>query len=721
MRKSLQLTYIIGFVFLLLSGGFAQPHSPEEVLIAVRASDEVVFLQTHSGSSRLYARLPEYLLVGVQRTSLSGLHKRQIRFVEVDLSPWKSSYAVVTSRNAHALERFSALFSRSILLSGSDNYLVSGDEALFAEMRSMGLALVDLEKREIPWRIQRTALPPASFHELQDSIDVIISHVSDSTIRAYIQGLQNFGTRYCRNENRDSVFEWIRMRFQDAGIVDVRLDSFQYSGTWQKNVVATIQGSLPIQRELVVGGHLDSYSSNLLLAPGADDNASGTAAVMEMARVLAFTGYRPNLSLRLIGFAAEEVGLKGSAWYAQQARQQGRDIAAMQNYDMIGYRNQSQPDNDVYVVWYQGAEALSDLHVAVMRAYTPLTPIPTTSYRSGSDSYSFFQQNYRSVFVIERDFSPYYHSPNDLLQYLDIPYARNIIRSGLATLLTMDALPPVLPSVTVRDRGDGSSLVVSWDSVATRDLFRYRIRLGTTSGMYDTSVDVTARTRTITGLTAGREYFAGVSLVDIVGLEGMIVESSAIPRLVPLSPAGLTATDISTAILLQWRHNGEMDLRGYNIYRSPSLSESFGRLNTIPLTDSNWVDSTVTAGVYQYFVTALDSAGHESTPSDTVEASFVVGVNSGGSFVPAVSTLYQNWPNPFNPSTRIQYELSARANVELVVTDLLGREVTRLVSGVQAPGIHSIVWEASGRASGVYYVALRVDGQVHRMKMLLVR
>jgi hypothetical protein len=272
-----------------------------------------------------------------------------------------------------------------------------------------------------------------------DDITKIISAVSESTITSYIQGMQDFGTRYCTNANRDSVFRWVRQRFLDAGVTDVAFDSFQYGGTWQKNVIATIPGTVNPTAEIIVGGHLDSYSSNLLQAPGADDNASGTTAALEMARVLIQENYQPNVTLRFIGFAAEEVGLRGSADYALKARQQNRDIKVMMNYDMIGYRNQSQPDRDFYIVWYTGSETFSNLHAVMATTYTTLTPVFTTSYRSSSDSWSFYQQSYKTVFCIERDFSPYYHSPNDLIQYLDIPYSKEIIQAGLAMVLTLDS------------------------------------------------------------------------------------------------------------------------------------------------------------------------------------------------------------------------------------------------------------------------------------------
>jgi hypothetical protein len=75
---------------------------------------------------------------------------------------------------------------------------------------------------------------------------------------------------------------------------------------------------------------------------------------------------------------------------------------------------------------------------AVMRQYTTLTPVLTTKYASSSDSYSFSLMGYPSVFLIERDFNPYYHTTSDLVDFIDAAYAGEITRSGLALLLTLE-------------------------------------------------------------------------------------------------------------------------------------------------------------------------------------------------------------------------------------------------------------------------------------------
>jgi len=89
--------------------------------------------------------------------------------------------------------------------------------------------------------------------------------------------------------------------------------------------------------------------------------------------------------------------------------------------------------------------------------------------------------------------------------------------------------------------------------------------------------------------------------------------------------------------------------------------------------------------------------------------------------IPTVFALEQNYPNPFNPSTRIRYQLPTQSYVSLKVYDVLGREVGTLVDGIERPGYKSVLWDASGVASGVYFYRLQAGQFSAVQKMLLVR
>ena len=84
--------------------------------------------------------------------------------------------------------------------------------------------------------------------------------------------------------------------------------------------------------------------------------------------------------------------------------------------------------------------------------------------------------------------------------------------------------------------------------------------------------------------------------------------------------------------------------------------------------------------------------------------------------------LFQNYPNPFNPETTIKYQLPDASEVHLVVFDLLGREVSRLVNEVQNAGIHTRTFDARGLSSGIYWYRLTINGRaVQSRKMILLK
>ncbi|MBI1805223.1 MAG: T9SS type A sorting domain-containing protein, partial [Ignavibacteriae bacterium] len=83
--------------------------------------------------------------------------------------------------------------------------------------------------------------------------------------------------------------------------------------------------------------------------------------------------------------------------------------------------------------------------------------------------------------------------------------------------------------------------------------------------------------------------------------------------------------------------------------------------------------------------------------------------------------LNANYPNPFNPSTLISYNLPEESNAHLVVYNLLGQQVATLVDGLQSAGEHSVTFDASGLSSGLYYYKLEAGKNVQVNKMMLLK
>ena len=99
----------------------------------------------------------------------------------------------------------------------------------------------------------------------------------------------------------------------------------------------------------------------------------------------------------------------------------------------------------------------------------------------------------------------------------------------------------------------------------------------------------------------------------------------------------------------------------------------------------------------------------------------LVSVEEDLSSTPFSFQLEQNYPNPFNPVTTIRYSLQGTRDVLLIVYNLLGEEIARLVDGVQPEGLHQITWDASSVSSGIYFYRIEAGDFVQTRKMLLLK
>jgi hypothetical protein len=191
--------------------------------------------------------------------------------------------------------------------------------------------------------------------------------------------------------------------------------------TWStynlKNVVGNKPGTLDPSRLFLLTAHLDDTSNNPnVYAPGADDNASGTAALFEAARIL--QQYPTDYTIRLVAFTAEEQGLWGSYYYAQMARNQNHDIRGVLNADMIAWDSDNDGEGEIHSGTRADSNAIADVFFDTVATYN--IPLVLTRYTSGattaSDHASFWQYQYPALLGIEQyygDFNAYYHTTND--------------------------------------------------------------------------------------------------------------------------------------------------------------------------------------------------------------------------------------------------------------------------------------------------------------------
>jgi hypothetical protein len=269
---------------------------------------------------------------------------------------------------------------------------------------------------------------------VNDVIPKIIGEVSRANLRAYVQSLQDFETRYTTTANCELAGQFILNYFQSLGL-EAGFEPFTFgAGTSTRNVVAEMPGRTDSDEIVIICAHYDSISSEPeVSAPGADDNASGVAAVMEAARILA--GHPLDFTVRFIAFSAEEWGLYGSRAHSAGARASSEKIIGVLNLDMIAYTDNVPEDLDIVVNdvsrWLaERTDRIADLYTGL-----EVRKIVDSSFIY-SDHSPFWDQGYSAFCGIEdADVNnPYYHSPGDTIDTLNFDFFEDASRTALALL-----------------------------------------------------------------------------------------------------------------------------------------------------------------------------------------------------------------------------------------------------------------------------------------------
>jgi hypothetical protein len=130
---------------------------------------------------------------------------------------------------------------------------------------------------------------------------------------------------------------------------------------------------------------------------------------------------------------------------------------------------------------------------------------------------------------------------------------------------------------------------------------------------------------------------------------------------------------------------------------------------------------------YYWLVEALDSDGFVVGSNDNTPNTMVVGILSiDGADIPEVFALHQNYPNPFNPITTLRYDLPEQSMVNIIIYDIMGREVKSLINQTQDAGFKSVIWNATNDygkpvSAGVYLYQIQAGEFVQTKKMVLLK
>ena len=279
-------------------------------------------------------------------------------------------------------------------------------------------------------------------------VDAIVARLDLPTYDGYLKGISGWDpivvggnpftiqTRYSVVPDGQVCWQWAYETFEALGY-DVRYQEYTRSGNLQKNIIATIPGQVTPEDIYVIGGHIDSISQNpSVLAPGAEDNGSGSAGVLAAAAAL--VGEQFESTIELVLFSGEELGLWGSQAYVNDAIANNRNVVSAVTMDMIAAWV-----ND-YGVLIEGETAWQPLMTLMADAVDTYTTISRDfSYFSfGSDHVPFQDAGIPAILAIDLDWASYapYHRTTDTYDKTTPALGTAIAKAGLATVAQL-AIP----------------------------------------------------------------------------------------------------------------------------------------------------------------------------------------------------------------------------------------------------------------------------------------
>jgi hypothetical protein len=419
---------------------------------------------------------------------------------------------------------------------------------------------------------------PAEGAQADPQIAAALKQVSAEQIRANIEKLVSFGTRSTLSAQDETSIkagrgigaarEWIKSEFERyskdcGGCLEVKTDAFTEQPmdripkpTDLTNVYAVLKGTDPVgaKRIVLVTGHYDSRNSSndnaTDDAPGANDDGSGTAVSLECARVLSKMKFPATIVFLTV--PGEEQGLYGSKHFAKLAKDEGWNLEAVLNNDIVGGDKSAEQDHSVVRVFSEGVPAAAteqDLRlirglggesdsgsrelaryiVEIDRTYDtgvkPLLVFRLDRYLRGGDHYSFNQQGFSAVRFTEyrEDFHHQHQNVRtengieygDLPKFVDYEYVAHVTRLNAATLASLASAPAPPANVHLLTKDLENDSTLTWDATPGADSYEVVWR-ATSSPDWEHAQNAGNVTRTTMKLSKDNVIFA-VRAIDRAG------------------------------------------------------------------------------------------------------------------------------------------------------------------------------------------------------------
>ena len=412
----------------------------------------------------------------------------------------------------------------------------------------------------------------------------MVEEVSAQNIESIVRKLVTFETRHSLSDTISATKgigaarNWIKSELEryskaSGGRLKVEFDTFTQpadgrriaSPTFMKNVLGILPGTDPADdRVFIVSGHYDSRASDVndskIFAPGANDDASGTAAAMELARVM--SQYKFNCTLIFVARVAEEQGLYGAVNLAKRAKAEKWNLAGMITNDIVGNTYGMETgikDNNSVRIFSEGVSVAESPEEAARRAstgsendgqarqfarymkeigerYVDQLDVKLIyrrdRYLRGGDHTPFSQQGFAGIRITEmnEDFDRQHQNVRkengvdygDLPDFVDYNYTQKVTRMNLASLANLALAPREPLNVGVVTSGLTNKTVLKWESpVGEKPAGYYVVMRETTSPVWEKKFFITGNTAILN--YSKDNYYFGVQSVDADGHESLVV------------------------------------------------------------------------------------------------------------------------------------------------------------------------------------------------------
>jgi len=395
-----------------------------------------------------------------------------------------------------------------------DGNTVSPDRGVYLVDLRQKVTKADLLKRLRADLASETALKANGtrmFQPIAPEVQRQLARASTARIFEYEKALFDFDSKHISQPGNRLASEFLYNTYKSFGYEPQYqwFDARQADGGRTANVVGTLRGTVNPELVYVVSSHYDS----VVAGPGADDDTSGTAALLEAARVMA--GHPMAATIVFASFTGEEAGLLGSREFVRRAVADKVRVVGALNNDMIGWMNDSRYDNTIRY----SNPGIRDIQHAAAMLFTRLVTFDAL-YFKGTDAVSFYDA-YGDVVGGIGSYpvlgSPHYHQASDLLEFENHQLIAETSKTTIATLMLMASSPSRLTRLRVDSVAAGTASV-SWAPAPESGIVSYVVAYGPPSDRLRHRVTVTQPHAALPQVAPG--MVVSVKAVNARGLEG---------------------------------------------------------------------------------------------------------------------------------------------------------------------------------------------------------